>query len=366
MAMASLFGSFRGGEFLSNGGKSALRQRGVWLALHGSDHPFSKKAIGERFIVIVFLHRLHEHVTKPERKQLEKLGFKLPACPLSPSPETTISDPGSDKCAPDTIAACPSRGMTQSGCDPFAPVCEPHPYGPADLVLLEFCCGTSSLLGRPSAHSKGCHVVRLTAEHDMTSPSGMALAHNAIEHAVSDGKAIALWGSLPCTGGCPWIRLNTRRGPKTRAKIAAHRSLFRVLFGNFATLARSVSDKGGIVSWEWPTQCDYWKYDIVLTLMHELSMDTVRFNGCMFGLVSIAPRTVGVPISKPWTVASTHTQILNVLAKPCDKTHNHTPCQGADTTRTEDYTPDLVRSIHIGLRRCVIPTRLTNIPITST
>ena len=68
-------------------------------------------------------------------------------------------------------------------------------------TLIEFCCGPESLLGKVTKQSKGCNVVRLTQEIDVTSDHGVELAMNSI-----DGPYTLLWGSIPCTRSCPWQR----------------------------------------------------------------------------------------------------------------------------------------------------------------
>jgi hypothetical protein len=70
-------------------------------------------------------------------------------------------------------------------------------------TLIEFCCSPDSLLGSITKQSKGCNVVRLTQDIDVTSDHGLQLAINSIE-----GPSTLLWGSIPCTGGCPWQRIN--------------------------------------------------------------------------------------------------------------------------------------------------------------
>ena len=42
---------------------------------------------------------------------------------------------------------------------------------PCDRVLIEFCCGPESELGKHTKVSKGCDVIRLTEENDVTTPS---------------------------------------------------------------------------------------------------------------------------------------------------------------------------------------------------
>jgi hypothetical protein len=90
----------------------------------------------------------------------------------------------------------------------------------------------------------------------MTSKSGMAKAMAALRSA---GSSVMLWGSLPCTGGCPWQRLNASRGPETEAKIRAHWALFELLWVSFEELATACLAQGGCVSLEWPSMCKYWK-----------------------------------------------------------------------------------------------------------
>ena len=47
-------------------------------------------------------------------------------------------------------------------------------------TLIEFCCSPDSLLGKTTRHSKGCNIVRLTQDVDVTSDHGMQIAMNSI------------------------------------------------------------------------------------------------------------------------------------------------------------------------------------------
>jgi hypothetical protein len=67
-----------------------------------------------------------------------------------------------------------------------------------DRVLVEFCCNHDSVLGRATKASKGCVVVRLTVDDDVTTPEGLNTAKKAV-----NGKRRLLWASMPCTGGAP-------------------------------------------------------------------------------------------------------------------------------------------------------------------
>eukprot|EP00959_Pyramimonas_sp_CCMP1952_P124836 2609673-Pyramimonas_sp.AAC.1 len=65
------------------------------------------------------------------------------------------------------------------------------------------------------------------------------------------GKQITLRGSMPCTGGSPWQRVNEahyfRAGNHgAMRRLRGIRTDFRYLFGNFREIARVVHNAGGI------------------------------------------------------------------------------------------------------------------------
>ena len=59
------------------------------------------------------------------------------------------------------------------------------------------------------------------------------------------GTSVMLWGSLPCTGGCTWQKVNATRGAETEAKIRAHWALFEILWVSFEELALLCFAQGG-------------------------------------------------------------------------------------------------------------------------
>ena len=143
-----------------------------------------------------------------------------------------------------------------------------------DRTLIEFCCGPSSLLGVETKHSRGCKVVRLTEEEDVTAPRGISVALEAIA-----GPCTLLWGSIPCTGGCPWQKINRRR-PGGEARLRKHFKLFKRMWKSFEQVARDVLKAGGMVAIEWPKNCAYWKWPCVVALLQELHMVGAMFFFC--------------------------------------------------------------------------------------
>ena len=73
-------------------------------------------------------------------------------------------------------------------------------------------------------------------------------------------------------------------------------------------------------------------------------MKLYDFDGCAVGLKS----TSGVPIRKPWTVATNHEKLGTRLSQfRCKCTMKHYPGRGEDLKRTEEYTFRMTDAISI-------------------
>jgi hypothetical protein len=231
---------------------------------------------------------------------------------------------GPADCPPEgaALAACPSGGVA----DDAAPATESEEKLPKRRIV-EFCCGEDSLIGKENPSSEGCEVVRLTVAVDVTTPKGLATALAAVSK-----PNTLLWASMPCTGGSPWQRLNKSR-PGVQAKLEEHWRVARLIWASFEKVARRTVLHGGEVAIEWPNGCEYWKWPEVVGLMREIGMESVRVDGCSLGLTS---RVIGLPILKPWRIASTSPTFLLGFGDfrcPGEGTHpEHTPCQGVDTS----------------------------------
>ena len=165
--------------------------------------------------------------------------------------------------------------------------------------------------------------------------------------AVAQRRNVLLWASIPCTGGSPWQRI-TKRLASARLKIAAHIELFKKLWVSFVTVAEMVLSHGGVVAIEWPQQCAYWEREEVKTFLVKHNLVRSIFHGCAYGLVSKATSTLGLPIKKPWVVATNSGALRAVLNRHCSKDHEHIQCGGSDLRKTEEYTDEMVDVIHNG------------------
>ena len=82
---------------------------------------------------------------------------------------------------------------------------------------------------------------------------------------------------------------------------------------------------GGGIAFEWPRSCAYWHDRSVRSFIKRHNLTEVQFDGCMYGLVSHMPKTSGMPIRKPWTIATTMEE-MGLLGKACDnRPGDHAP-----------------------------------------
>ena len=103
---------------------------------------------------------------------------------------------------------------------------------------------------------------------------------------------------------------------------------------------------GGGIAFEWPRSCAYWHDRSVRSFIKRHDLTKVQFDGCMYGLTSHVARTSGMPIRKPWTIATSMKEMC-LLGLRCDhEPGGHAPCAGADTKATEGYTDELVIQLH--------------------
>ena len=131
-----------------------------------------------------------------------------------------------------------------------------------------------------------------------------------------------------------------------RALVEKHFAVFRKLFENMTRISAAVVAKGGFVAIEWPRFCAYWQEPEVQQFVNQHGLQSVYFDGCMFGLVSRFGQSAGIPIRKPWRVDTNSPALLQSLDRCCNHKHDHTPCAGSDTRATEGYTDELVATIH--------------------
>ena len=177
----------------------------------------------------------------------------------------------------------------------------------------------------------------------MTTEAGLTKALAAVS---IPGVPTLLFGSLPCIGGSAYQRLNWHRGPKAQAKILAHWTEFDKLWEHYVLVADACRANGGRLALEWPKGCAYWRENKVKAFLARLDMRMYHLDGCMYDLRSQAPKTRGILLRKPWTIASDCEEFQRLCRACSHAPSEHVKTQGTDTVLTESYTDDLAHGIH--------------------
>ena len=118
------------------------------------------------------------------------------------------------------------------------------------------------------------------------------------------------------------------------------------MFKNALQVMAVAQSVGAIIVIEWPRACRYWHRDRVKRAMQKFGLELYDFDGCMYGIKSILPKTLGTPIKKPWRIATNCPIIGKAFSVKCDGSHSHTPCEGGDTKQTEHYSRRFADRFH--------------------
>jgi hypothetical protein len=218
-------------------------------------------------------------------------------------------------------------------------------------TMIEYCAFLDSLLSDRKYHLGLCRTVCINDEIDGRSHKSADLCSNINRQ---DRNKVVLWGSLPCTGGCPWNHINALN-PGGIEKIEGHIEVMLQLLHRFLPIARTVKRNGGVIVFEWPLHCTYWKRTDISNMISELELHPTHIHGCSLGLRSVRKGFEHLYIKKPWAIYSNSPDIHNVLRKyTCpgiSNDHQHDQCRGTNAKQSERYTALFARCIHRALRR---------------
>ena len=161
-------------------------------------------------------------------------------------------------------------------------------------------------------------------------------------------------------GGCPFACINAGRSQKAKVRLEEHQHLFDLLWEKAVEFMVAAREFSAVIAFEWPTRCEYWERTKVRQHMRQMQYRFIQLHGCMFGLCSVARATKGLPIKKPWTVATDCLELIPSLSRRCltsdhriPRTRDyvsHAPCAGVDTKLTKGYTDELAVQVHLGHR----------------
>ena len=136
----------------------------------------------------------------------------------------------------------------------------------------------------------GLHkTVLITEQDDLRTAKGQNKALSGLR-----GPGDILWHSQPCTGGCPWQKINAKKFKSAKAKLETHYRLFRELWNAFEVVAETAIARGASVWIEWPKKCFYWNTYRVRRFLQKHDFDDAYIDGCMHGLVAPSGPNTGM------------------------------------------------------------------------
>jgi hypothetical protein len=217
-------------------------------------------------------------------------------------------------------------------------------------LFIEFACDPDSEISH-LGHKHGFETMRCTlADGDLSQPRGRGMLRILDKLALYKGP-IVVHGALPCT---PWSqiqRLNEHvHGPSFTEKLKRSQKKSLRMVRNFLQIAKAVIEREGLVSFEWPPTAGGWKEDTVLKMVENFGFK-VEFHGCAVGVKA----RNGEPMKKPFAITTNSPDLVNILkTKQCSCTRPHVPCEGAETTRSGHYTPEMATVILKGHKKGII------------
>ena len=232
-----------------------------------------------------------------------------------------------------------------------------------DRLLVEFCCSENSKLGEDRKSAKGCEVIRVTIKDDATKEETIAKLAKKIRsfHGSTakdqGGNKVMIFASLPCTGGCPWNRIN-KDNPGGLEKIQSHQKEFKLLFKNLCLLVDDVEEVQPTIAMELPTSTEYWKWDRVKKFLKKNDMIKYSFHGCSLGLKNRR----GEYLKKGWTIASNETKFKSFEYYQCPGNHHHAQSRGKDLKEAESYTYRMTDKIHDIFRESLLRSSVVATP----
>ena len=213
----------------------------------------------------------------------------------------------------------------------------------AKSTMFEFACSEDSQMG--FTHQEyGINHVRLCKDRiDLGDESQC----EQLDYQIDEAAKVApphMWASIPCTSGSPWQYINRKKcGAAFMRKLARQVKESKRLFKSFSKRAERVLNHGGTVTFEWPRPCSGWKRpDVVAFFEKHRQFMTVGFEGCTVGLTD----RNGYPIKKPWKLKTTSPRIVEAFQDMrCRCQQPHSRCEGAETTRSAMYPPQMTNLI---------------------
>ena len=204
-------------------------------------------------------------------------------------------------------------------------------------------------MGRSIPQSKGCKVIRVTQEHDMTTKSGL-LWLTGVARDIPRHIPILLRSSIPCIGGSRWVRFNLRQYPTTSpARLRVLHARWQRVFTNYSRICDIVHEKGGRWVIECPDGNAHWNNPLVLDFLAEIGspMYEAKATGYAFGLRAVHGQKAGLPMRRAWLIEGDIPLFQRCWRSPVlARDTVHAQATGSNTIGTGKCTEAFVRTMH--------------------
>jgi hypothetical protein len=122
------------------------------------------------------------------------------------------------------------------------------------------------------------------------------------------------------------------------------------LLERFVIAGKAVRKANGIIFFEWPGRCTYWKRKDVIDMTTTLQLQPTNFNGCALGLKSANKGREHLFIKKPWKVFHNCPHFDGLFSKfTCpgvSRIHQHDQCRGINAKKSKRYTETFALNVH--------------------
>ena len=213
----------------------------------------------------------------------------------------------------------------------------------APWLVIEFCAPVESSMRAASEKLAWVNVLTVSERDDGASQQTMLELKTIRARQIRRKGYVFLWASTPCTGGCPYQRLQARDPVYRRGRLAQHWKLHRRLWKTFVELTSCVH------AWavEWPRSCAYWSWRQTEKFLSSRPyvLHDVPVDGCALDMRG----RDHLLISKRWRVVTTHPAVAEgIRVYRCSKEHEHS--KDFDLRATQHYPMVLVQSFYEALR----------------
>ena len=199
-----------------------------------------------------------------------------------------------------------------------------------EILIVEFCTSPESEMKEVGSRTEGVEVLTVTEADDGTrSDTIESVREQMISHR-KRGKLVVLWSSIPCTGGCPFQYICSKKfGQDYMGHLRELYQIQKKLWKGFLRM----SEVADFVAIEWPKRCAYWGWNQTRDFLKKRKTFSTFVDAC-----SVKMNQKGQLIRKTWRIETDSTRLLESLKVcVCDGRHDHLPSKEVNWKETQHY-----------------------------